>query len=133
MRVSRTVESTHERLGIVGSVKSLTSSIVSHVHIRLALLVTELAEEKIRLTNLLAGIFVAAIFLFAAIIFSGMFVLAAYWDTEYRLYAAGGIVVLFLIGAIISWGIVQSKLKSKSHLFESSLEELYKDRQHLSS
>lgn len=131
--MGRTIESAHERMGIISSVKSLTSSIVSHLHIRLALLVTELAEEKIRLTYLLAGIFVAAIFLFAAIIFSGIFVLAAYWDTEYRLHAAGGLVALFLIGAIISWGIVQSKLKAKSHLFESSLEELYKDRQHLSS
>lgn len=131
--MSRPIESAHQRVGVLSSVKGLTASIVSHMHIRLALLVTELAEEKIRLTSIMAGMLIAAVFLFAAINFSGMFVLAAYWDTEYRLYAAGGLVVVFVIGTVIFWSIVQSKLKSKSHLFEASLEELYKDRQHLSS
>ncbi len=119
--------------GVFSSIKNLAASLVSHLHTRLELFATEFAEEKLRLTSLLFSALLALFFFFVAIIFAALFVIAAAWDTPYRLHAVGGLTLLFLAGAGISWGIVRAKLRSKPRLFQASLAELYKDRQQLNS
>lgn len=119
--------------GVFSSVKKLAASLVSHLHTRLALFATEFAEEKLRLTSLLFSAVLALFFLLVAIILAALFVIAACWDTPYRLYAVGGLALLFLAGAGITGGMVRTKLKSRPRLFEASLAELYKDRQQLNS
>lgn len=119
--------------GVFGSLRNLAASLVSHLHTRLELFATEFAEEKLRLTSLLLNVLLALCFFFAAIIFAALFVIAAAWDTPYRLHAVGGLTLLFLAGAGIFWGIVRAKLQSRPRLFEASLAEIYKDRQQLNS
>lgn len=120
-------------VGLFGSVKNLAASLVSHLHTRLELFTIEFAEEKLRLTSLLFGAILALFFIFMAVVLAALFVIAAYWDTPYRLHAVAILVVLFLVGAGITGGIVRAKLKSRPRLFEASLAELYKDRQQLNS
>jgi len=120
-------------VGLFGSVKSLAASLVSHLHTRLQLFATEFAEEKLRLTSLLFGAVLALFFTFMTLILAVLFVLAAYWDTPYRLHAVALLAVLFLTGAGITGVMVRAKLKSRPRLFEASLAELYKDRQQLNS
>lgn len=119
--------------GVFSSLKHFAASFVSHLHTRLQLFATEFAEEKLRLTSLLFCAISALFFFFVAIILAVLFVIAAVWDTPYRLHAVGGLTLLFLMGAGILWGMVRAKLKSKPRLFQASLAELYKDRQQLSS
>lgn len=119
--------------GLFGSVKNLAASLVSHLHTRLQLFATEFAEEKLRLTSLLFGAILALFFTFMTLILAALFVIAAYWDTPYRLHAVAFLAVLFLAGAGITGGMVRAKLKSRPRLFEASLAELYKDRQQLNS
>lgn len=120
-------------VGLYGSIKKLATSLVSHLHTRLELFTIEFAEEKLRLTSLLFGALLALFFIFMAIVLAALFVIAAYWDTPYRLHAVAILAVLFLAGAGITGGIVRAKLKSRPRLFEASLAELYKDRQQLNS
>jgi uncharacterized membrane protein YqjE len=120
-------------VGLFGSVKNLAASLVSHLHTRLELFTIEFAEEKLRLTSLLFGAILALFFIFMAIVLAALFVIAAYWDTPYRLHAVALLTVLFLAGAVITGGMVRAKLKSRPRLFEASLAELYKDRQQLNS
>ena len=120
-------------VGLFGSVKNLAASLVSHLHTRLELFTIEFAEEKLRLTSLLFGAILALFFIFMAIVLAALFVIAAYWDTPYRLHAVAILAVLFLAGAGITGGMVRAKLKSRPRLFEASLAELYKDRQQLNS
>lgn len=117
--------------GVFSSVKQLAASLVSHLYTRLALFATEFAEEKLRLASLMFSALLALFFIFVAIILAALFVIAAYWDTPYRLYAVGGLTLLFLAGAGFTGGMVRRKLKSRPRLFEASLAELYKDRQQL--
>lgn len=119
--------------GVFSSIKNFAASFVSHLHTRLQLFATEFAEEKLRLTSLLFGALSALFFLFVAIILAALFVIAAAWDTPYRLHAVGGLALLFLMGAGILWSTVRTKLKSKPNLFQASLAELYKDRQQLNA
>ena len=119
--------------GVFSSIKNLAASLVAHLHTRLGLFATEFAEEKLRLTSLLCGVLAALFFLFVAIILALLFVVVAAWDAPYRLHAVGGLALLFLAGAGISWGIVRAMLRSKPRLFQASLAEFYKDRQQLDS
>jgi len=119
--------------GVFDSAKHLLASIVDHLHSRLALLSTEFAEEKLRLTTLLYSAITALFFLFMTLTLALLFVIAAYWDTPYRLHAIGGLALLFLIGAGIAFSAVRTQLQSRPRLFEASLGELYKDRQQLDS
>ncbi|MHB8474444.1 MAG: phage holin family protein [Gammaproteobacteria bacterium] len=119
--------------GLFGSVKNLAASLVSHLHTRLQLFAIEFVEEKTRLTSLLLGAILALFFTFMSLVLAAVFVVAAYWDTPYRLHAVALLAVLFLVGAGITAGMVRAKLKSKPRVFEASLAELYKDRQQLNS
>jgi len=132
--VSRDIQSTDAPpLGLFGSIKNLAASLVAHLHTRLELFAIEFAEEKLRLASLLFGAIVALFFAFMTLVLAVLFVIAAYWDTPYRLHAVALLAVLFLAGAGITGGMLRAKLKSKPRLFEASLAELYKDRQQLNS
>ena len=119
--------------GVFDSAKHLLASIVAHLHSRLALFSTEFAEEKLRLTTLLYSALTALFFILMTLILVLLFVIAAFWDTPYRLHAIGGLTLLFLIGAGMTWRSVRAQLHSRPRLFEASLTELYKDRQQLDS
>lgn len=120
-------------VGLFGSLKNLAASLVSHLHTRLELFATEFAEEKLRLTSLLFVAILALFFAFMTVVLAVLFVIAAYWDTPYRLHAVALLAAVFLAGAGIAAGMVHAKLKSRPRLFEASLAELYKDRQQLNS
>lgn len=116
-----------------GSIKAFAASFVSHLHTRLQLFATELAEEKLRLTSLFFGAIWALFFTFMTLVLGALFVIAAYWDTPYRLHAVALLLLLFLAGAGISWSMLRATLKSRLPMFEASLAELYKDTQQLNS
>ena len=119
--------------GVFDSARHLLGSLVAHLHTRLALFSTEFAEEKLRLTMLVYSALTALFFIFSTLALALLFVVAAFWDTPYRLHAIGGLTLLALIGAAIAWSRVRAQLRSRPRLFEASLAELYKDRQQLES
>ena len=119
--------------GVFSSIKNFTASLVTHLHTRLQLFATELAEEKLRITSILFCVLAAVFFFIIATILTAVFVIAAAWDTPYRLHAVGGLILAFLVGAAIFGNMVRGKLKAKPHLFQASLAELYKDQQQLRS
>lgn len=117
--------------GVFDSVKQLVRSIVVHLQTRMALLSTEFAEEKQRLMTLLYSALMALFFIFVTLILALLFVIAAYWNTPYRLHAIGALTVLFFAGAVIAWLKARAQIYAKPRLFAASLSELYKDRQQL--
>ena len=128
------IDSTHVAPGgVFDSAKHLLASLVAHLHTRFALLSTVFAEEKLRLTTLFYSALTALFFFFMTLILVLLFVIAAYWDTPYRLHAIGALTLLFLTGAGIAFGAVRAQLQSRPRLFEASLTELYQDRQQLDS
>ena len=120
-------------VGVLEAVKMFAASVVAHLHTRLALFSTELAEEKLRLLTLFYGALTALFFFFTAIVLALLFVIAVYWDTPYRLHAIAVLAILFLSIAVVAWSRVRVQLASSPRLFETSLGELYKDRQQLDS
>lgn len=117
--------------GVFDSAKQLVRSIVAHLQTRMALLSTEFAEEKQRLMTLLYSALMALFFFFVTLILALVFVIAAYWDTPYRLHAIGALTLLFLVSTGIAWMKARAQINARPRLFEASLAELYKDRQQL--
>lgn len=118
--------------GLFDSLKTLSGSVVGIVHTRLELLSTDIAEERAHLTTLLVLGMVSLFCLGVGVVLLAILIVVAFWESH-RLAALGGLTGLFLIaGAGLAW-LAMHKARTRPRLFEASLAELSKDRQHLSS
>ena len=116
--------------GLFESLKTLSGSLVGIVHTRLELLSTDIAEERAHLTSLLVLGLVALFCLGVGVVLLAILIAVAFWDSH-RLAALGGLTGFFMIaGAGLAW-LALHKARTKPRLFDASLAELSKDRQHL--
>lgn len=110
--------------------KTLSASLVSIVHTRLELLSTDIAEEREHLISLLVMGLVALFCLGVGVVLLAILIAVAFWESH-RIMALGGLTGVFLAaGAGVLW-LAMYKARTKPRLFEASLAELSKDRQHL--
>lgn len=118
--------------GLFESLKTLSVSLVSIVQTRLELLSTDVAEEREQLTSFLVLVLVALGCLGVGVVLLSILIVVAFWETH-RLLALAGLTGLFLTaGAGLGW-FAMHRIRTKPRLFEASLTELSKDRQHLGS
>lgn len=116
--------------GLFESLKTLSASLVSIVHTRLELLSTDIAEEREHLISLLVMGLVALFCLGVGVVLLAILIAVAFWESH-RIMALGGLTGFFLAaGAGVAW-LAMYKARTKPRLFEASLAELSKDRQHL--
>ena len=118
--------------GLFASLRNFAATAVAIARTRLELLANEMAEEKVRLSQLVVFGVVALLGLVVGTIFLAVFVTVLFWDSH-RLIALGGFAALFLgMGA---YAAIQFRTRAVagSGLFSASLAELDKDRQQLSS
>ncbi|MHB1083470.1 MAG: phage holin family protein [Thiobacillus sp.] len=118
--------------GLFESLKTLSVSLVSIVHTRLELLSTDVAEEREQLTTFLVLVMVALGCLGVGVVLLAMLIVVAFWETH-RLLALAGLTGLFLAAGIGLGWFAMYRIRTKPRLFEASLAELAKDRQHLGS
>lgn len=124
---------TGPRRGLIASIKMFTAALADHLATRLELFTIEVAEEKSRLVSILVAVLLSAFLAVLSLASIAGFVLLYYWDTPYRLQVAGGIVVVFIAATIVALLTMRIKMKSPSNLFTTSVVELRKDRDLLSS
>jgi uncharacterized membrane protein YqjE len=126
-------EESHAAMGgLFDSLKTFAGSVVGIVHTRLELLSTDIAEERAHLTTLLVLGLVALFCLGVGVVLLAILIAVAFWDSH-RLAALGGLTGFFLlVGAGLVW-LAMHKARTRPRLFESSLAELSKDRQQLTS
>jgi len=118
--------------GLFESLKTLSVSLVGIVHTRLELLSTDIAEEREHLITLLLLVQLALFFLGVGILLLALLIVVAFWESH-RLLALGGLTGLFLLASVGSAWLAVHKTRTRPRLFEASLAELSKDRQHLTS
>ena len=103
------------------------------LHTRLDLFSTELEEEK----NHLQGVLILAVTSLFCLMFGALLVtllvVAAFWETDYRLIVLGALALLYLAAGAIVAVIARRKTRNRTKLFAASLGELAKDYRHLSS
>jgi uncharacterized membrane protein YqjE len=97
-----------------------------------ALLHAELAgveweEEKNRLLRMLALALLGFACLLCTLLFAGGLVLAATWDTPYRVPTFTALAILFSLGTVTAWRRFQAQAALGSQSFAASREEFAAD------
>ena len=118
--------------GLLSSLKRLVATLVAIGQTRLELLSVELQAERRRLTAMLVFGAAAVFFLACGILLLTLLVIVAFWDSN-RLLAIG-LCALFYFGVGTVLAVLAKQCAAEgSHIFESSLAELSKDRERLSA
>ncbi len=118
--------------GLIGSAKRLASTLLAVAQTRLELFANELHAERLRLLRLGLLACATVFFLVLGIIMLTLLVIVAFWDSG-RLLVIGGFAALYLVLGIAFGVTVLARASERTRLFEDSLRELGKDREHLSS
>lgn len=120
------------RGGLFDSLKTLASTLVAISRTRLELLSIDLEEERVWISSMLVWTLVALFCAGLAIMLSILFFVVLWWDTH-RLLALSIPALLLMLCAAMAAKVVFDKSRAKPRLFSSSLAELSKDHEHLSS
>ncbi len=116
--------------GLMGSLRQLGGSVLSIFSTRLALLVNELQEEKLRLTQMLVLALLALVCFSFAVLLLTVFVVVLFWDSQRLLVLGLAGSFFFVMTGVMVWQLLL-KARQGSRLFAASLAELEKDRQWL--
>jgi uncharacterized membrane protein YqjE len=116
--------------GLGDSVRRLAGTVVGIAHTRLALLATELEEEKHRLLSVMAwgafGVLMASM----GLVFLAAWVTVLLWESH-RLWALGGVTAAFFGACAVAWWQVHRHMARAQGLLQATLAELETDRQAL--
>ncbi|MEO8007796.1 MAG: phage holin family protein [Betaproteobacteria bacterium] len=117
-------------LGIFDSLRQLLGTLAAIAQTRIELLGTEVEEQIARLISLLLWTIVSLFLAFTTVVLAAVAVLVAFWDTN-RVLVAVLLAAGFAMLALISWFQVRAAVRDRPHLFQSTLTELARDRDHL--
>jgi uncharacterized membrane protein YqjE len=113
--------------GLLGSLRSLTDSLLGSVQDRVQLLGVELQEEKQRLVQILVWLAAIVALGFLALIFASLVLVLAFWDTA-RLATVVGLALAYLTGLIVLVISFKRYLARQPTPFKATLSELRDDR-----
>lgn len=122
----------HREEGLLASLKTLTLTLVDVVQTRLELLSSDVAEERAHLTAILISALVALFCIGVGVVLLAVLIVVMFWESH-RLLSLGLLTAVFLATGAGLWGVAMHKLRNKPRLFDASISELAKDRDHLSS
>jgi uncharacterized membrane protein YqjE len=123
---------THESKGLLDSLSNLASTLVSIIHTRLALLSTDIEEDRERLFSQIILSIIAAFCLIIGFVLMIILIVFVLWE-EHRLYALFSIAGILILTGFLIGGFAIYKLKTKPKFFSASLAELLKDKEKLNS
>jgi len=118
--------------GLFASLRQLLATTLEMAEVRLALLSTEVEEEKIRLVNGLLWAGLALMLLGIGAVLLCSFIVLLFQD-GYRLAAVGVLTLLFLGGGLLLLRTARERLRIPGGLFHASVAELAHDRAGLTS
>ena len=87
----------------------------------------EWEEEKNRLLKMLAVTLLGFACLLCVLLFAGGLVLAATWETAYRIHAVAGLLVLYAVGTAAAWRRFHALSALSGQIFAASREEFAAD------
>lgn len=113
--------------GLLQSVRTLLATLVGIARNRLELLVTELEEERLRLTQLVFYGLMALFFFALGVVLLSLWVVVAFWDTH-RMLAISAVLFVHMSLAVYCFVAARRVLNSKPRFFSATLGELAKDQ-----
>lgn len=113
--------------GTWAAAKRILDTALATAQNRLELFAVELEEEKIRLVEILVLAAAAAIFGLMALTLVTFTIVVLFWDSG-RMFALGGLCLLYVVAGAWTWRVLQARLKARS-AFADTISELRKDRE----
>ncbi len=112
--------------GLLGSVRRLADTGLALLHNRAELFAVELQEEKSHVIEILLWVSVLLFFgILAVLVLTATLILLASPDS--RIYVAGGLSFLYLVGAVWAWFKLKTRLQTRLP-FAQTISEVKKDR-----
>lgn len=121
-----------ENKGLLDSLATFATTLVSIAHTRLELLSTDLEEDRARLFSLVVLYLIAAFCLVVGLVLAIVLTVFILWE-DHRLLALSSVAGFFVLVGLLVYGFARHKTKTKPKLFSASLLELLKDQQSLDS
>jgi uncharacterized membrane protein YqjE len=118
--------------GLLSSIRRLMTTLLELLQTRVEIVVTEFEEERVRLRELVVFGVLTLFFVIIGLTLLTLFVVSLYWDTN-RLAVLGGIAILYMGLGGLTGILLYRRLKSRPRLFATTLSELEKDKDQLSS
>jgi len=118
--------------GLFASLRSFWSVLLAILYTRLDLVTAELEDEAVRGLKLIAAGLIGLLSLFAAFFWAMFFLLALFWDTQYRLWVLGGIFGIYLIGGISFLLVARNMVLGRPRFLSQTITELRRDVEGLS-
>jgi uncharacterized membrane protein YqjE len=112
---------------LFASLRSFWSVLLAILYTRLDLVTTELEDQALRVAKMAVSGFVGLLCLHCALFFAFLWILAAFWDTQYRLLVIGLIFALYLIGAVAGFFVAYSLFVTRPKLLSQTIAELRRD------
>lgn len=94
---------------------------------RLELAKLEWEDEKQRIAMVAVGALLSLVMVILAVTFIGAFVIVAYWDTPWRVHAAGVVALVMVAGLVAALAFTRSKLERREEAFAQLKRELATD------
>jgi uncharacterized membrane protein YqjE len=115
------------------SVKAYLATWVEVLKTRVELFSLECEEERERLEQIVILAATTLLCLTFGVLLVTLFVVVAFWETNYRLAVLGGFAVFYLAAGTVVGLITRRKSRTRPKLFSATIGELAKDYRHLSS
>jgi uncharacterized membrane protein YqjE len=112
---------------LFGSLRSFWSVLLATLYTRLDLATVELQDQGVRALKLVLFGFAAALALHTAFFFALLWILAAFWDTAYRLWVIGGIFAIYAIAGAIFLAAAYNIVTNWPGFLGQTIKELRKD------
>jgi len=113
--------------GLFASLRQLLGTAVEIANVRLALLSTEIEQEKLRLLDVVLMVGLALILLTVGVLLLSAFVVLLFWDS-YPLVVLGALTALYLAGGVWMMRRARQRFRSPGGPFGISVAELERDR-----
>jgi uncharacterized membrane protein YqjE len=118
--------------GLLASLQRLLSTSTDVLRTRLEILSNELEEEGLRVQQLFLLEQLSLFFVGLGLLLATLVVILAFWDSH-RLMVLAAFAVFYLVVGIGAALLLRRKLSNRPRLFASTLAELGKDRERLTS
>ena len=113
--------------GLFASLRQLLSTAVEIANVRLALLSTEIEQEKLRLFDVVLMVGLALILLTVGVLLLSAFVVLLFWDS-YPLVVLGALTALYLAAGVWMMRRARQRFRSPGGPFGISVAEFERDR-----
>ncbi len=115
---------------LIGSVSGLLATAISIGRTRLELFSVEIREELHRIVGLLVWGAIAVLAAGGGILFAGLAVIFAFWDSH-RLLAAVLVTLSYFVLAAVAGLVIRSRLRTRPPFLQATLAELASDEDEL--